>query len=153
MGSRPRDNTEIAVIRGNVVRGCVRLGSFLVSGKEAFLDSASARIITRLLSCGCGKGPLRAVSDMVTRLENSFTLKVVFGSFPSEIFTIHHRDPLVMNITRNRYFVTSSIPTVLRCAQSCCLLSRSRVMALSPSNISFISRRLSPVRGGLRATS
>lgn len=80
--------SRIIKMRGNVVRGCARLGRGLLGRNCAFCDSASARMIVGLISCccgGCGLKPVSTVTGAVIHMHNSCTLRLVFGSCPKRV--------------------------------------------------------------------
>lgn len=137
-------------IRGKVVRGCRRLGSGLVHGNCRFCSSASARMTIGLMSCCCGgclKAPMSTVGRTVIHVHNSCTLTVVFGSCPKRVCITEGSDPVVLKIRGNRSCVTSSIPTVLGCAEGMCCVKGLRVTHVEGKRVAFCGLSNSRVRG------
>lgn len=93
-----------------------------------FGDDASARILMRLVRCVriAGRVSLLATIRLtLRRIVKTCTVTILSGSGPSKVVTTHGDDPLIINVNRKRFFLTSSTAPVIRCASGIiCLRSR-----------------------------
>lgn len=88
------------------------------------------------------------------RIVNTCTVTMLRGSRPSRVVTTHGDDPLIINVNRSRFFLTSSTAPVMRCASGMmCLRSRRVTIVRQSERLGIIGLggiRVAPRIAGMR---
>ncbi len=119
----------IALVHNGIIENYRALKERLLEEGHHFSSDTDTEVIAHLLE---GEGePLSRLLKLVSLLEGSFALCVLFQEEPGVLYGVRQSSPLLLGVGEREYFLASDIPAFLEHTRNAVLLDDGEIVRLS----------------------
>lgn len=158
--SHPHYNKDktIAVVHNGIIENYQQLRDRLVRKGYEFVSQTDTEVIAHLLDDYYKGEPLEAISKVMTRMEGSYALGILFADHPDVIYAVRKDSPLIVGVSDEGNFIASDVPAILKYTRDVYYLENMEIVRVSADQVSFfnldqeeLSKELSTVSWDLEA--
>ena len=146
--SHPHLNTNetIAVVHNGIIENYMKLKMKLTDKGYSFQSQTDTEIVVQLLDYYYRGDALAAIAKVITKLEGSYALGIVFADRPDELYAVRKDSPLIVGEGKGEFFIASDVPAILKQTRNVYYLENGEIVHLSRDKVSFYNGDLEPVQ-------
>lgn len=145
--SHPHFNTNesIAVVHNGIIENYLKIKNRLIEKGYQFQSQTDTEVVVQLLDSYYQGDALAAIAKVMTKLEGSYALGIVFNDRPDEFFAVRKDSPLIVGVSDDGKFIASDVPAILKHTRSVYYLENGEIVHLSRERINFFNSDLEPI--------
>lgn len=146
--SHPHFNTNetIAVVHNGIIENYMKLKNRLIEKGYTFQSQTDTEVVVQLLDYYYKGDPLAAIAKVITKLDGSYALGIVFGDRPDELYAVRKDSPLIVGQAEGEYYIASDVPAILKNTRDVYYLDNGEIVQLTRENVNFYNGDLEPVK-------
>lgn len=130
-------NNGIAVVHNGIIENYLKLKNALIEKGYEFVSQTDTEVIVHLLNY-CRKGTtLETIYKVLSLLEGSFALGILFKDEPDKIYCTRKDSPLVVGISVHGNFIASDVPAFLEHSRDVFFMDDNEVAVLTTKTVEF----------------
>ena len=133
-----RDKT-IAVVHNGIIENYQPLRDRLVRKGYEFISQTDTEVLAHLLDDYYKGEPLEAISKVMTRVEGSYALGILFANHPGVIYAVRKDSPLIVGVSDEGNFIASDVPAILKYTRDVYYLENMEIVRLSADQVTFFN--------------
>lgn len=139
VNSHPQANRSrsIAVVHNGIIENYQKLRDRLMAKGYEFVSQTDTEVIAHLLDYYYKGNPLEAISKVMTRMEGSYALGILFQDFPNEIYAVRKDSPLIVGISQQGNFIASDVPAILNYSRNVYYIDNMEIVRLTADDAVF----------------
>jgi len=145
--SHPHFNTNetIAVVHNGIIENYMKLKTRLIDKGYVFQSQTDTEVIAQLLDYYYEGDALAAIAKVLTKLEGSYALGIVFVDRPDELYAVRKDSPLIVGAAEGEYYIASDVPAILKHTRNVYYIDNGEIVHLTRDGVSFYNGDLEPV--------
>jgi len=145
--SHPHFNADesITIVHNGIIENYLKIKSNLEGKGYHFLTETDTEVIVQLLDYYYKGDPLATISKVMTKLEGSYALGIIFKDHPDEFFAVRKDSPLIVGVTKEGKFIASDVPAILKYTREVYFLDNLEIVQLKRDDIKFFNSDLEPI--------
>jgi len=145
--SHPHFNTNetIAVVHNGIIENYMKLKTKLIQKGYSFQSQTDTEVVVQMLDYYYEGDALAAIAKVITRLEGSYALGIVFNDRPDELYAVRKDSPLIVGAAQGEYFIASDVPAILKHTRNVYYLDNGEIVRLTRDGVSFFNGDLDAV--------
>ena len=137
--AHPHTNKDktIAVVHNGIIENYLYYKKYLMKKGYEFVSDTDTEVIVHLLDYYYKGNPLETITTVLSRLEGSYALGILFADCPGEIFAARKDSPLIVGSAENAGFIASDVPAILKYTRTVYHLQNEEIAHLKGGEIHF----------------
>ena len=137
--AHPHTNKDktIAVVHNGIIENYLYYKKYLMKKGYEFVSDTDTEVIVHLLDYYYKGNPLETITTVLSRLEGSYALGILFADCPGEIFAARKDSPLIVGAAENAGFIASGVPAILKYTRTVYYLQNEEIAHLKGGEIHF----------------
>ena len=138
-------NETIAVVHNGIIENYMKLKMKLMDKGYSFQSQTDTEIVVQLLDYYYHGDALAAIAKVLTKLEGSYALGIVFADRPDELFAVRKDSPLIVGEGEGEFYIASDVPAILKHTRNVYYLENGEIVHLTRDKVSFYNGDLETV--------
>ncbi|MDF2544448.1 MAG: hypothetical protein K0S47_4166 [Herbinix sp.] len=138
-------NETIAVVHNGIIENYIKIKKRLEEKGYQFQSQTDTEVIVQLLDYYYKGDALATIAKVLTKLEGSYALGIIFKDHPDEFYAVRKDSPLIVGISEDGKFIASDVPAVLKYTREVYYIENHEIVQLTRDNINFYNSDLEPV--------
>lgn len=138
-------NETIAVVHNGIIENYMKLKTRLIQKGYSFQSQTDTEVVAQLLDYYYEGDALAAIAKLITKLEGSYALGIVFNDRPDELYAVRKDSPLIVGAGEDEYFIASDVPAILKHTRNVYYLDNGEIVRLRRDGVSFYNGDLDAV--------
>ncbi len=137
--AHPHTNKDktIAVVHNGIIENYLYYKKYLMKKGYEFVSDTDTEVIVHLLDYYYKGNPLETITTVLSRLEGSYALGILFADCPGKIFAARKDSPLIVGSAENAGFIASDVPAILKYTRTVYYLQNEEIAHLKGGEIHF----------------
>ena len=150
--SHPHLNTDetIAVVHNGIIENYVKLKKRLIEKGYQFLSQTDTEVVVQLLDYYYKGDALAAIAKVMSKLEGSYALGILFKDRPEEFYAVRKDSPLIVGVSEDGKFIASDVPAILKYTRDVYYIENGEIVQLSRDAIGFFNSDLEPIEKDMK---
>lgn len=138
---------SIIVVHNGIIENYSKLKQTLTDRGYEFVSETDTEVLAHLLDYYYGKkkNPLEALTKVMTKVEGSYALGILFKDFPGQVFSARKDSPLIVGHSADGNFIASDVPAILQYSRDVFYMENEEIAVLSKDEIKFYNVDEEPV--------
>lgn len=129
----------IAVVHNGIIENYIALRKKMTGKGYVFVSETDTEALAHLLDYYYKGNPLEAITKVLSRVEGSYALGILFADHPGEIYAARKDSPLIVGRNDSGAFLASDVPAILKYTRTVYYLDNQEIAALSDEGLRFYS--------------
>lgn len=145
--SHPHFNTNesIAVVHNGIIENYLKIKKRLIEKGYSFQSETDTEVIVQLIDYYYTGDALATISKVMTKLEGSYALGIIFKDQPEEFYAVRKDSPLIAGVSEDGNFVASDVPAILKYTRDIYYLDNGEIVKLSRKGVKFYNSDAEPI--------
>jgi glucosamine--fructose-6-phosphate aminotransferase (isomerizing) len=150
--SHPHINTNgtIAIVHNGIIENYIKLKKRLEGKGYSFKSETDTEVIVQLLDYYYKGDALAAIAKVMTKLEGSYALGIIFADHPTEFYAVRKDSPLIVGASKEGNFIASDVPAILKYTRDVYYLDNDEIVKLTRTDINFFNSDLEQIEKELK---
>lgn len=150
--SHPHLNTNesIAVVHNGIIENYLKIKKRLVEKGYQFQSQTDTEVIVQLLDYYYQGDALATIAKVMSKLDGSYALGIVFKDRPDEFYAVRKDSPLIIGISEEGNFIASDVPAILKHTRDVYYIQNGEIVKLTRSEVNFYNSDLEPIEKELK---
>ncbi|MCI6675532.1 MAG: glutamine--fructose-6-phosphate transaminase (isomerizing) [Clostridiales bacterium] len=137
--SHPHFNKDksIVVVHNGIIENHQPLRDRLIRKGYRFISDTDTEVVAHMLDNYYNGDPLEAISKVMTRIEGSYALGVLFKDHPGEMYAVRKDSPLIVGVSDEGNFIASDIPAILNHTRNVYFIDNMEIVKLTREAVAF----------------
>lgn len=139
VNSHPHFNQDksIAVVHNGIIENYQPLRDRMIRKGYRFLSQTDTEVLAHMLDYYYKGDPLEAISKVLTRVEGSYALGILWKDHPGKLFAVRKDSPLIVGEAENGCFIASDVPAILKYTRNVYFLDNMEIVCLDREGVHF----------------
>lgn len=148
MNSHPHFNADesIAVVHNGIIENYAKIKKKLLDKGYHFQSETDTEVIAQLLDHYYEGDALAAISKVMTIMEGSYALGIIFKDHPDEFYAVRKDSPLIVGISEDGNFIASDVPAILKYTRDVYYIDNGEIVQITRKEVKFFNSDLEPLQ-------
>lgn len=137
VNSHPQGNATVTIVHNGIIENYRKIKEFLIKKGYEFESQTDTETVAKLLDYYYKGDPMETIEKVVSEIEGSYALGIIFKDFPRKIFAVRKDSPLIVAKGENEAFIASDVPAILQYTKDYYLLEPEEIAVLDDGDVSF----------------
>lgn len=145
--SHPHFNTNesIAVVHNGIIENYLKLKNRLIEKGYSFQSQTDTEVVVQLLDYYYKGDALAAITKVMSKLEGSYALGIIFMDRPDEFFAVRKDSPLIVGVSEDGNYIASDVPAILKNTRDVYYIENGEIVQLSREAVKFYNSDLEAI--------
>lgn len=135
INSHPHGNKHVSIVHNGIIENYKQIKDFLISKGYEFESQTDTETVAKLLDFYYDGNPCETIKKVLSEIEGSYALGIIFKDFPETIFAVRKDSPLIVGKGENENFIASDVPAIIKYTREYYLLDQDEIAVLTKDNI------------------
>jgi glucosamine--fructose-6-phosphate aminotransferase (isomerizing) len=142
--SHPHFNADesITVVHNGIIENYLKLKNKLIEKGYIFQSETDTEVIALLLDYYYDGNILGTIAKVMTKLEGSYALGIIFKDQPDEFYAVRKDSPLIVGVSEDGKFIASDVPAILKYTRNVYFIENQEIVKLSRDEVKFYNTDL-----------
>ena len=114
--AHPHQNKDgsIVLVHNGIIENYMKLKQKLLLKGYEFVSDTDTEVVAQLLDYYYQGDPMEALIKVMSRVEGSYALGILFKDFPDQMYAIRKDSPLVLGKGKQGNLIASDVPAILK---------------------------------------
>lgn len=139
VNSHPHLNQDktIAVVHNGIIENYQPLRDRMTRKGYTFISQTDTEVLAHMLDYYYKGDPLEAISKVLTRVEGSYALGIIFKDHPGKLFAVRKDSPLIVGKAETGCFIASDVPAILKYTRNVYFIDNMEIVCLDKEGPHF----------------
>ncbi len=135
INSHPHGNKRVSIVHNGIIENYIKLKAFLTEKGYEFISDTDTEIVAKLLDYYYNGNPVETIARVISEIEGSYALGIIFSDFQDKVFAVRKDSPLIIGIGQGENFIASDVTAVLKYTKDYYLLEQDEIVAISTEQV------------------
>ena len=135
INSHPHGNKRVSIVHNGIIENYIKLKAFLTEKGYEFISDTDTEIVAKLLDYYYNGNPVETIARVISEIEGSYALGIIFSDFQDKVFAVRKDSPLIIGVGQGENFIASDVTAVLKYTKDYYLLEQDEIVAISPAQV------------------
>ena len=145
INSHPHGNKRVSIVHNGIIENYVKLKEFLTEQGYSFVSQTDTETVAKLLDYYYDGDPVNTIIKVISEIEGSYALGIVFRDFPDRIFAVRKDSPLIIGLGKGENFIASDVPAILNYTREYYLLEQDEIAVITEDEVKVCDIHKEPV--------
>ena len=139
VNSHPHFNADksIAVVHNGIIENYQPLRDRMIRKGYEFVSQTDTEVLAHMLDYYYKGDPLEAISKVLTRVEGSYALGILFKNHPGKLYAVRKDSPLIVGMAEDGCFIASDVPAILKYTRNVYFIDNMEIVCLDKDSAHF----------------
>lgn len=128
---------SIVVVHNGIIENYIKLKKKLLSKGYEFISDTDTEVVAHLLDYYYKGDPLETVTKIMSRVEGSYALGIMFLDHPDELYAVRKDSPLIVGHGEAGNLIASDVPAVLKYTRRVYFIENEELVVLKKDSMTF----------------
>lgn len=135
INSHPHGNKRVSIVHNGIIENYKQIKDFLIRQGYGFESQTDTETVAKLLDYYYDGNPLDTIIKVLSEIEGSYALGIIFRDFPGRIFAVRKDSPLIVGISDGENFIASDVPAILKYTRNYYLIEQDEIVELREDGV------------------
>ncbi len=135
INSHPHGNKRVSIVHNGIIENYIKLKAFLTEKGYEFISDTDTEIVAKLLDYYYNGNPVETIAKVISEIEGSYALGIIFSDFQDRVFAVRKDSPLIIGVGQGENFIASDVTAVLKYTKDYYLLEQDEIVAISTEQV------------------
>lgn len=130
VNSHPHGNANISIVHNGIIENYGKIKAFLETKGYVFESQTDTETVAKLLDYYYNGDPIDTIKNVISDIEGSYALGILFKDFPNKVYAVRKDSPLIVGVGDDEAFIASDIPAFLKFTNKYYLLETNEIVVL-----------------------
>ena len=135
INSHPHGNKRVSIVHNGIIENYIKLKAFLTEKGYEFISDTDTEIVAKLLDYYYNGNPVETIARVISEIEGSYALGIIFSDFQDRVFAVRKDSPLIIGVGQGENFIASDVTAVLKYTKDYYLLEQDEIVAISTEQV------------------
>ena len=135
INSHPHGNKGVSIVHNGIIENYIKLKAFLTEKGYEFISDTDTEIVAKLLDHYYNGNPVETIARVISEIEGSYALGIIFSDFQDKVFAVRKDSPLIIGVGQGENFIASDVTAVLKYTKDYYLLEQDEIVAISTEQV------------------
>ncbi len=145
VNSHPHGNARVTIVHNGIIENYQKIKSFLEKQGYVFESQTDTESVAKLLDYYYKDDPMEAIEKVISEIEGSYALGIMFRDFPDCIFAVRKDSPLIVGVGEDEAFIASDVPAILKYTKDYYLLEHNEIVRLKDGKAEIFDKHGMPL--------
>ncbi len=150
INSHPHGNKRVSIVHNGIIENYAKIKAFLTEQGYSFVSQTDTETVAKLLDYYYDGNPVDTILKVISEIEGSYALGIIFRDFPDRIFAVRKDCPLIIGVGQGENFIASDVPAIIEYTRDYYLLDSDEVAVITEDNITIYDNHKEPVEKELQ---
>lgn len=150
INSHPHGNKRVSIVHNGIIENYAKIKAFLTEQGYSFVSQTDTETVAKLLDYYYDGNPVDTILKVISEIEGSYALGIIFRDFPDRIFAVRKDCPLIIGVGQGENFIASDVPAIIDYTRDYYLLDSDEVAVITEDNITIYDNHKEPVEKELQ---
>ena len=140
------EDESIVIVHNGIIENYVKIKKNLESKGYKFKSETDTEVVALLLDYYYNGEPLETIEKVLTKLEGSYALGIIFKDHPDEFYAVRKDSPLIVGEGKNGKFIASDVPAILKYSRDVYFIENEEIVKLTRDKITFYNMDLEEIK-------
>ena len=135
INSHPHGNKRVSIVHNGIIENYIKLKAFLTEKGYEFISDTDTEIVAKLLDYYYNGNPVETIARVISEIEGSYALGIIFSDFQDKVFAVRKDSPLIIGVGQGENFIASDVTAVLKYTKDYYLFEQDEIVAISPAQV------------------
>lgn len=150
INSHPHGNKRVSIVHNGIIENYAHIKEFLSEQGYSFESETDTETVAKLLDYYYDGKPVDTIIRVLSEIEGSYALGIVFRDFPDKIFAVRKDSPLIIGVGKGENFIASDVPAILNYTRDYYLLEQDEIAVIEKNDINIYDIHKVPVKKELQ---
>jgi glucosamine--fructose-6-phosphate aminotransferase (isomerizing) len=139
--AHPHYNSDetIAVVHNGIIENYLKLKKMLQEKGYQFRSETDTEVVAHLLDYYYKGDPLEAITHVMSRVEGSYALGIIFTKHPGKLYAVRKDSPLITGQSKNGSLIASDVPAILKYTREVYFIQNEEIVCLEEDGQQFFN--------------
>ena len=150
INSHPHGNKRVSIVHNGIIENYAKIKRFLIEQGYNFVSETDTETVAKLLDYYYNGDPVETIIKVISEIEGSYALGIVFRDFPDRIFAVRKDSPLIIGVGEGENFIASDMSALLTYTKNYYLLEENEIAVIKSDKIKICDIHQEPVEKELQ---
>lgn len=135
INSHPHGNKRVSIVHNGIIENYIKLKAFLTEKGYEFISDTDTEIVAKLLDYYYNGNPVETIARVISEIEGSYALGIIFSDFQDKVFAVRKDSPLIIGVGQGENFIASDVTAVLKYTKDYYLLEQDEIVEISTEQV------------------
>ena len=128
INSHPHGNKRVSIVHNGIIENYAKLKEFLI-------EQGYTETVAKLLDYHYNGDPIDTIIKVISEIEGSYALGIMFRDFPDKIYAVRKDSPLIIGIGEEENFIASDMTAILNYTKNYYLLEQNEIATITRNKV------------------
>jgi len=145
INSHPHGNKTVAIVHNGIIENYKDIKGFLEGQGYQFESQTDTETVAKLLDYYYDGDPIETIIKIISEVEGSYALGILFKDFPDKIYAVRKDSPLIIGVGKNENFIASDVPAILKYTRDYYLLEQDEIAEITKEDVKICDIHKIPI--------
>ena len=145
INSHPHGNAKISIVHNGIIENYAKIKAFLEKEGYVFKSQTDTETVAKLLDFYYDGDPMETIKKVLSDIEGSYALGILFKDFPDTIYAVRKDSPLIVGVGDDEAFIASDVPAFLKFTNKYYLLDHNEIVVLKDGDAKIFDSHGLPI--------
>jgi glucosamine--fructose-6-phosphate aminotransferase (isomerizing) len=140
------EKRTIAVVHNGIIENYLKLKKKMMEKGYKFVSETDTEVIAHLLDYYYDGNPIQTITKVMSRMEGSYALGIMFQDHPNELYAVRKDSPLIVGKTEKGAIIASDVPAVLKYTRDVIFIENEEIACLTEEDMRFFNVDEEPIQ-------
>ena len=135
INSHPHGNKRVSIVHNGIIENYKQIKEFLLSQGYGFESQTDTETVAKLIDYYYAGDPVEAITKVLSEIEGSYALGIIFRDFPNKIFAVRKDSPLIIGLGDKENFIASDMTALISYTRNYYLLEENEIATISAESV------------------
>lgn len=135
INSHPHGNERVTIVHNGIIENYQQLKEKLEHRGYSFLSETDTESVAKLLDYYYSGNPIETLQKVISAIQGSYALGVMFKDNPGTIYAIRKESPLIVGVGEGENFIASDVPAIIKYTKDYYLLDENEIAVLTQDSV------------------
>ena len=135
INSHPHGNKRVSIVHNGIIENYAKLKEFLIEQGYGFESQTDTETVAKLLDYHYNGDPIDTIVKVISEIEGSYALGIMFRDFPDKIYAVRKDSPLIIGIGEEENFIASDMTAILNYTKNYYLLEQNEIATITRNKV------------------
>ena len=135
INSHPHGNKRVSIVHNGIIENYAKIKEFLMEQGYGFESQTDTETVAKLLDYHYNGDPIDTIIKVISEIEGSYALGILFRDFPDKIYAVRKDSPLIIGLGEEENFIASDMTAILNYTKNYYLLEQNEIATITRNKV------------------
>ncbi len=137
INSHPHGNKRVSIVHNGIIENYKPIKEFLIKQGYGFESQTDTETVAKLLDYYYDGNPVDTIAKVISEIEGSYALGILFRDFPDRVYAVRKDSPLIVGVGEGENFIASDVASILKYTKKYYLIEQDEIVELTADAVNI----------------